>query len=531
MPTGEELADDTPLESAEHLGFDNGLRVLFYPMISASNMIEASPTYCRFKQLMRWYEENYDFPIYWHVVWPDVEAEGMRYRYKWNNMEEKAWLNSHPRVELIKCRFHATQSTDTSMCSREFREAFNIAEGNRFFDVIWNQKVQCTPYIMDQVVSRRGHDDILPPCVNTLQMYPTKDKMFSEWSQLKFSSGLVGPSVHTVWESDHEIKETMKELRHFFNHDTIQKFKNRSTVVEPGIDVDYIDKVTEGIERQKSPKIISMNGKIYNDRNYKEAFKIMDQAYASKYDVDLQIVTPGLSATAATAPANYSQNIDHFDVYTGLSKEKYLKQSAKASIMVNSVVKTDFNQTMGEVVYANALPVVRDGNWSRLMFGEDYPFLYRGEKHGKKMLLYVLANFDEIYEEWHPKLCARMRDRFHSARYFKEILEQWSRLREEVTWGAEWYDLPDYPDRYTEQNRRKKALLKALRHVDDEFTMEDFRDAFKQIADNNTDILDAYDGRAPAPHLRFYWALKKYGVKDTCEGPTPTLEKGHLDKI
>jgi hypothetical protein len=124
-----------------------------------------------------------------------------------------------------------------------------------------------------------------------------------------------------------------------------------------------------------------------------------------------------------------------------------------------------------------------------------------------------------------------MRTRFHSARYFKEILEQWSRLREEVTWADEWYNMPNYRARYEAENRRKKAMLKALKRCDDVFTMKDFRDQFKKIADNNTDILAAYDGRAPAPHLRFYWCLKKYGIKDLCDGPEPTLDKSHLDKI
>lgn len=526
MTTGNELADETPLEHSEHWNFDNGLRILFFPMISASNMIEAAPSYNRFKQLYRFCEEHYDFPLYWHIIWPRDDLDDRRYRYRWVNEEEKEWFEGLDNVELIKTRMHATQATDLGMSSMKARETFNISEGERFFDVIWNQKAGVTPTIMDEVLPSRGGDNesAIPPIVNTLQMPPIPGKRFNDFGRLRFACGIVGPNVHTVWESQHEIERTMDELSKYFNPTTRQRFREKASVMEPGIDVDYIDDVTEGVERETEPPLITFNGKIYNDRNYQEAWNIMDTAY-SYTDWDIQVITPGMSGSVASSELEYQNNIDHFDIYEALPKEDYLQQSAKASIMVNSVKWTDFNQTMGEVVYTGALPVVRRGGWSELLFGEDYPFLYEGEQHGKKMLLHVIKNFDEYYDEWMPKIQERIRTKFHSARYFKEILEHWNRLREENLWSDEWYDLPEHHDHYAEENRRKKAISKALDRVPSEFTMEDFRDRFKQISDTSIDVLAAHDGRSPTPHLRYYWALKKRGVVDKCDGPRPTLDK------
>lgn len=530
MTTGNELADETPLEQDSHWNFDTGLRVLFNPMISASNMIEASPSYNRFKQLYRWCEEHYDFPIYWHIIWPRDDIEDRRYRYRWVNIDEKVWFEQLDNVELIETKMHATQATDLGMSSLKAREVFNISEGHRFYDVIWNQKAGVTPTIMDEILPSRGgnSEDAVPPIVNTLQMPPVPGKRFNDFGRLRFATGVVGPNVHTVWESQHEIERTMDELGKYFNATTRQRFRDKASVMEPGIDVDHIDEVVEDVERQTDPPIITFNGKIYNDRNYQEAWNIMDSAYTYT-DWDIQVITPGMSGTVAASELEYQNNIEHFDIYEELPKEDYLKQSARASIMVNSVKWTDFNQTMGEVVYTGALPVVRRGGWSELLFGEDYPFLYAGEQHGKKMLLHVIKNFDEYYEEWMPRIQKRIRENFHSARYFKEILEHFNRLREENLWASDWYDLPEVHEAFRTDNRRKKAIVTALKRCPQQFSMEDFRDKFKKISDTGIDVLAAHDGRSPTPHVRYYWAIKKAGVIDTCEDVMPTFDKSQTD--
>jgi len=520
--------EEIDLKSDAQWSFDNGLRILHMPVLSASNMIEASPAFNWLRQATRWMDRYYDFPVYWHILWADTDQDEARYRYKWENLDEMAWIHNRDDMELIKIPFHATQSTDSGMCTREMREVLNMGEGERFYDVIWNQRPANTVELMGQVKSRREEDDVLPPIVNTAQIAPKTSKTFSHYDQLRLASGMLGPSTWNIYESEHQLMWTLDVLRKYFNGKTLQKFRERSSVVQPGIDIDYIDEVTGDVEPQDDPVIITFNGKVYTDRNVDEAWEIMDIAYSSPFNIELQVVTPGLGISARHTEVEFSSNTEHFNFYEALPKEGYLRQSAKAKIMVNSVIDTDFNQTLGEVVYAGALPVVRDGAWSRLMYGEDYPYRYNGKKNGAKMLLYVINNLDEIRAEWMPKLQERLRTQFHSARWMYEILDQWNRLREDVTWGDEWYDIPKYSDRYT-SGRREKAILKALHRCDDVFTMQDFRDEFKRISDNDTDILIPNDGRSPTPHVRYYWALKKAGVVDLCDGPNPRLDKSECD--
>ncbi|QLG30020.1 hypothetical protein HUG10_20655 (plasmid) [Halorarum halophilum] len=540
MPTGNEIAKDTPVESDEHWDFDNGLRIMVYPVLAANTMIEASPAYQHLKQTMRWFDAHYDFPVFWHILWPKTGNDEARYRYRWKNHSERLWLERRDDVELIETTFHACQTTDMGLCNRELREVINQSEGTRFFDFIFNQKPGAAAEIMDTVRGRREEDALCPAIMNTHCMPPTWDKTFGDYYRLRMASGMVGPVTHNFFQTDHQLQNTLKALRSYFNGKTLQQFQNQSSVMGTGVDVDYVDGFAseldggEGDLAEEDPFIVTFNSKVYKERNYEESWRILDTLHSSPVNCKVQLVVPNLGQGKLLTPVEYSSTAEHFDTYSGLKKSEYLEQSAKAKMSLNSVIKTDFNQTLAEVAYVGALPVMRRADWSEFMFGKDYPFLYSGEEHGKKMALHVAANIDEYRAEWIPELRTRLRERHHAAMYFKEILEQVHRLREEVTWGNEWFDLPPMHNRY-EMNEnsgrvtREAVVLQALRRCDDVFTMEDFAEKYRQVSESSAKLLEPHDGRSPAPHLSYYLALKKYGVKDLCDGPLPVLDKSDLE--
>jgi hypothetical protein len=537
VATGNELVDDTPLDSDAHWDFETGVRILVYPVLAANSMIEASPGYQHLKQTMRHFDKHYDFPVYWHIIWPKTGIDDSRYKYRWRNHSERLWLENQGNVELIESKFHACQSTDMGICNRELRETINQSEGDRFYDFIMNQKPAAAAEIMDTVRGRREEDEMCPPIMNTHCMTLTWDKTFGDYYRLRAGSGMVGPVTHNFFQSDHQLADTFAALRNHFNGKTLQKFRDSSSVAGTGVDVDYLNQFAsdiggDGDVAEEDPFLVTFNSKVYNARNYQEGWRILDTMHASSLPVEVQLVVPNLSMGKVDTQLEYGQNAEHFDIYTGLKKSEYLKQSAKAKMSLNSVIHTDFNQTLAEVAYMGALPVMRNAPWSRYMYGDDYPFLYNGEEHGKKMALHVAANIDEYRAEWIPRLRDRLKKNHNAARYFKEILDQFNRVRSEHIEEHEWFQLPPMHERHKQKNgrqSRKGAILSAIRRCDTQFTMEEFAEEYYQVSEGDTRLLEPHDGRSPAPHLSYYIALKAAGITDTCEGPLPTFDKSGVD--
>lgn len=526
------------VEKAEEWGnYQTGLRILMNPLFGSSSMLESSPSFHRLCDMVEWMQENCDFPHYWHVLWPTYDDDEIRYRHKFANNDAMARIHNYDNVELIRSKFHATQMVDMNMCTRELRETINMGEGRRFYDVIWNDKPPATNTIMDNVGMSRSHDKVLPPIINEMQIVPRSGKSFSEYAKLRHILAQAGPSTHTLYERPAQKKLMSKVMKQYLKTTKVREIQKQSSSQPPGLNVERLDEVINEVETQTDPVLINYGSKIYEQRNYQEAWTIVDKVLASGANAEMQIVTPNMSPWARNTALEYSDNIEHFNVYQNLTKDEYLHQSGKAAIMVDAMeAHYEFNLTLAEVAYMGALPVVRNSNWSRHMYPDDYPFRYNDPEQGVKMLIYAINNIEELQEEWVPKFREHFRENLSFEKYVREKLRLWDELRQEHTLNEEFYDLPEYGDHMANQERkgggaRDRAIIKCLKRMDDQFTMEDFADVYEEISSNDVKLLDPLDGRKPAEHVRYYWALKNNGVVDKCDGPDPLLDKTECDLI
>jgi hypothetical protein len=514
--------------------FQNGLRILMNPLLGSSSMIESSPSYHRLCNMIDWLNRETEFPVYWHVLWPEYDDDDARYAHKFENTEAMARIHNYDNVELIRSKFHATQTVDMEMCTRELRETINMGEGQRFFDAIWNDKPPAANFIMDHIGMSRAKEEVLPPIINEMQIVPREDKSIGKYGQLRHVLGNAGPSTHTLYERDAQRQLMTKQMRKFMNGTAIQDIQERSSAQPPGLNTDRLDKVIEANKegKQDDPVLIHYGSKIYSQRNYEEAWEIADTLLSSGANAEMQVITPHMSPWAQNSAGEYSDNIDHFNVYTSMTKQEMLEQAAKASIMVDSMGDHfEFNLTLAEVAYLGALPVVADSNWSRHMYPDDYPFRYNGKRNGMKMILYVYKNLEELQEEWIPKLREHFRENLSFERYVREKLRIWNQLREDVTFEGDFYDLPNYQQRFEVDDSRGKAMVECLKGIENEFTMQEYADRYKHISDNDVELMNPLDGRKPIEHVRYYWALKNAGVTDLCNDDLPVMDKSTAEVL
>lgn len=525
------------IDRDEDWKFDNGLRILMNPLFGSSSMLESSPTYHRLCDMIDWMNENCDFPHYWHVFWPTYDDDEMRYKHKFENNDAMARIHNYDNVELMRMKFHSTQMVDMNMCTRELRERINMGEGDTFYDVVWNDKPPSANAIMDNVGMARSDDKVLPPIVNEMQIVPRQEKSFGQYGQLRHVTAHAGPSTWTLYEREAQKKLMGKMMRQYLKLPIVKEIQEKSSAQPPGLNIDRLDSVIEEEETQTDPVLINYGSKIYEQRNYQEAWTIVDKAIASGANAEMQVVTPNMSPWARNTELAYSDNIEHFNVYQNLSKEEYLHQSAQAAIMVDSMGDHyEFNLTLAEVAYMGALPVVANSNWSQHMYPDDYPFRYNDKEQGRKMLLYLIKNIDEMQEEWVPKIREYMREELSFDQYVKEKLNIWNWLRENVTFDSDFYDLPQYGDHNQNQKdkgggARDRAIVDCLKRMDEQFTMQDFADVYRQISENDVELMNPLDGRKPAVHVRYYWALKRNGVVDLCTEDYPVMDKSECEIV
>lgn len=511
--------------------YDNGLRILVYPVVASSSIMESSPTYHRLCDMIDWMDENVDFPHYFHVLWPKEGEDDKRYKYKFENTDARNRIHGYDNVELIPMKFHATQTTDMTMCTRELREVINMGEGQRYYDAIWNDRPGVAPSIMEQVAASRSQERSYPPIINETQIIPREEKSFDTYSQLRTILGIAGPSTFMLYEREDQKQLMENIMRKYLNGETIREIQKNSYGQPPGLNTKMLDEARADVEKQDDPILINYGSKVYSQRKYEEAWSIADTLFSSGANVRMQVISPHLSPWARDTELEYQKNIDYFDIYTSLSKQEYLRQAAKAKIMVDAMEEHyEFNLTLAEVAYMGALPIVKDANWSRHMYGEDYPFKFQNKEQGSKMILHVYNNLEEYREEWIPKLRERFRNKLSFSNYVEAKLNIWNKLREEVTFDGDFYDLPAYHDRY-EADSRDQGILKTLKRLPDEFTMEEFAEQYRDISENNVKLESPREGRKPIEHIRYYWAMKNSGIKDTCEDDRPTLDKSHCDWI
>lgn len=524
----------------EEWDYENGLRILYYPVLSSNTVVDSSPSYHRLVDMVEWMDEFCDFPHYWHVLWPktwdeqeeDPELEDdPRYRYQYSGPIPQHNVENYDNVELLKMRYHVCQPTDMTMCTRELREAINIAEGDTYYDLFINDRPSITPMLNEQMRARKEGDKSLPPTIVQTQIIPRHKKGFGESTQLRTILALLEENTYMLYENNDQ-KRWMEDIaRDYVRPTMIERMQEQAMVQPLGLNYRKIDEVTADVEKQDDPVLINYGSKLYGQRNYQEAWQIVDIMNASGRNIEMQVVTPSMSPWAGDTELEYNEGIDYFNVYEGLTKEEYLRQSAKAKMMIDASKETGFNLTLMEVVYMGALPVVREAGWSKYFYGEDYPFYFNGKKNGAKMAIHVYDNLEEYREEWIPKLRERFKEKFSFDSYIERILTEGSNIREDVTFDDDFFDIPkSYHERY-EGNPVQKAVLKALRRVDNPFRMEEFDQEYKDVTENNVELVSPLDGRSPTAHVKYYWLLKKAGVVDLCEDADPLMDKSAIEGV
>lgn len=375
------------------------MRIVYFPIVSAKN-IQAAPSYQWFLSFRRQMLAINPQAVFYVVAPAVTEGSGWKQGADWDG----------ERTHVVEVAMYRSQFDDLGLITREFWQRFNERFGDCYFDVIIGERPALVPIIKKLVSFHMAGKSRKPLIV-------TRDQIIlsTHWfkidpnDELAQATGWVTAPV--IFQSDHQAKMAVQVAAKHLKPHHVRQLTEHLKVFPLGVDCDDIDANNMDERQDKLPVLtINYSHKLFLEQKFLESLKIMDSVFAGGRKVELQIVTG--SAPAKMAMLTGARKYQYISFFGDQSRLQFLRQMARAHVFISNSYYEDFSATVVEQMYTGLVPVLKDEDWSRYLVPEGYPYLFRSMDEGQAMLRYVCDHYEEIRDEWVPRIQQKIREQF-----------------------------------------------------------------------------------------------------------------------
>jgi len=483
------------------------MRILYIPVFSSSRMVEASPSYNHAPKIIRRIVKKHP-DTYFYVLFPKLnEPDDI------NNFTLRSGKNvfeSLPNTKVIYMNSVSHQRTEMFLITREVWELFNEGTGKYYVDLIWNEKPYLAPLLKRLVSNFTAPQSSDVPIVTTTQLIPVAEKGGSLVDLVATSTGYMVSDV-PVFQSPHQRNRAIEASKTVLNLSRIEDLRKRAKVITQGVDTEELDKVRE--TATKYPKLtVNYSSKLYLQKKYEDSFEVMDKAYVSGRQIDVQVVTSSSYQKVMGAEGKYSKVYKYFKVYERANRDTFLKASVKSHIFLMMADYEDFPMTVLEQLYLGLVGILPDTEWAHYVIGKDYPFLYKSKKQALEMLCYLIDNYDKVAPQIITRNIEYIRNTHTMDRMADNFLSEFKRLHKERLENVQ-------PN--TELMEIAEKTLKLMNTV---FTMEDYVKEFNRHTEHAQ--IGDYQDNFTLNKFKFYTFCQAKGCKDMCDSEDVKFMKG-----
>ena len=341
-----------------------------------------------------------DFFFYWMVP-PNLSEE------------EQAWLPQHPNVTYIEFPYLKDRMREYMMFRAELDEVLAFNGTHWDFDVLFTSRTALVPLSRAVMSSPRqkglGHKlkkIMVFEEMIVLDTRPTVAKSDVPAQELMTLSGYLASDV-TYLVTEKEQREIVE---------TARRYLAPSKVIEMISRFQRISQLDTGPARLKEEKFRFRKGErplciTYSGRmersgaNLADVFEIMDKHWILKGDVSIKTLICTVSKATMLPPP------EHTEVRHASRAEFWRAAKEEMDVMLVLHRDAEFSLSMVEPMVFGVPVIVIDQDWSRSVWGNEYPFYASGftEAYG------LVKAFHDDYEAMYAEIRRLADDAFRQA--------------------------------------------------------------------------------------------------------------------
>lgn len=348
------------------------LRVLLDPIYITAANLHSSSTYHLYAGMARELVSRGHF-VFWML--PDVEYTPLE-------------IENHPNVGVIRSAYIQDQFVIDGLFTDKFYDLFNRVAGKYHIDVMCTSRNSLVAYYKRVLDPPRFHDTdgeftdkgyTLPVVI--IEGFPqTRERQHT--SRAYWLNQVLGyaASDKTVFYSDHNRSEVVKEMMDVLSIRETQRFAERSLVLPRGVECDELDKIYEPDRWTVEPgfNVISV-GRIFGV-SYAEFLPWFDYLYQSGIDdATLTISLSGkLSGPMRAKLTKIGFDLNNFGkqfkLYENNPRNNFLRMLRKFHCFICPVSHYDHPMAVFEAMYLGVPGILPVSDYQQTFF-KDYPYV------------------------------------------------------------------------------------------------------------------------------------------------------------
>ena len=283
---------------------------------------------------------------------------------------------------------------------------FNSRSGMYPIDVVLNSKVSISPQIYRMLMDFRTtkySDNYSMPLFNVVDREFGRVDTHSIIDDIEFSMRALSYSSFDTWfMTDFEKEIAYESYIKYLPHYLIDRLKSNSRVVSIVPSLDEIDEYMSGVEKNKKFTIF-WGGRLSGQKRLGVILETYKRVFESGIDVDIVITSPiGRTGKRLTENRKCFKECSAIKYYPDCPREEFIKKLAASHLWMSASMNEGLSFAHIEMAYSSVVGIVPDRPWSRFIFGDDYPFMYRVGKdeveEAYSLIKYIYENYDKCKE-------------------------------------------------------------------------------------------------------------------------------------
>lgn len=316
----------------------------------------------------------------------------------------------------------------------------------------------------------------------------------------------------TIYDSRREFEVVLRFAREYFKGSLIQRIIDNAHVINSGVPIDLIDRVTAGIQKNDRFTVF-FGGRLNSIKRAESVLEVFRRLSLICDDCEFLVTTP--TADIPHSAFEVLRKIRNLTLVRRASYDVFWKNAKRAHAFISLSTTEGFSIGIAEQFYLGLVGVIPDASWTRGMFPgllDDYKYKHDYDL-GKivAMLLDIKENYDEAVKQA-KRFADYVAENHNIANWADSI---WNLIKGEVKKAGASFKF---------SKNVEETIVRALSYykVGDVFSF----DEFVQLLDKMTSIGKIFSNRTTVSSFRLYrWLMDSGCVEDRYNSPFPEFVK------
>ena len=315
---------------------------------------------------------------------------------------EKAWLPTDPNVRYIEYPYLKDRMREYSLFRKELDQILAFNGDFWDFDVLFTSRTSMVPVARSVMSSPRqkglGHKlkkVMVFEEMIVLDTRPTVAKSDVLAQELMTLSGYLASDV-TYLVTEKEQREIVQTARQYFAPSRVLEMQKKFTRIS------QLDTPPPQMKHEKfrfvkgaRPMCLTFSGRMEKSAsNLHEVFDVMDKQWIMKGDLQLKTLICTVSQATPLPPPKHTE--------VRIASREQFWQAAREEMDVMLVLHRDaeFSLSMVEPMIFGVPLIIIDQDWSRSVWGDQYPFYAKGFTEAYGLVQAFYDDYEAMYAKF-----------------------------------------------------------------------------------------------------------------------------------